>query len=142
MRSQVGAIGLQSAGRHSVVQPAENQVTLRNPIRAGGLAALLSLTMLQTLPGIQPKVALWAALTLAIASHGGLDAMTTYGEGVEFLAPWTTTRYWAPWSVLGGGIVRDSIAFALCYALARTVIVRRGLPLPRLLNPRFLQPAV
>ena len=87
-------------------------------------------------------MALWLALTLAIASHGVLDAFTTYGEGIQFLAPFTTVRYWSPWQPLGGGIVRDTVAFVVLWGMARTVIIRRGLPMPRLLNPAFLRAAV
>ena len=40
---------------------------------------------------------LWAYLALAIASHGVLDAMTTGGLGVAFLAPVENGRYFFPW---------------------------------------------
>ena len=38
------------------------------------------------------------ALFLAIASQGVLDAMTTGGLGVAFLAPFDLERYFAPWT--------------------------------------------
>lgn len=85
-----------------------------------------------------------AAVTIAsviVPKVGGLDALTTYGEGVEFLAPWSSRRYWAQWRPLGDGIVRDSIAFVILYLLARRVLIWRGFALPRVLNPRFLQGA-
>jgi inner membrane protein len=40
---------------------------------------------------------LWAYLALATASHGVLDAMTTGGLGVAFLAPFDDVRYFFPW---------------------------------------------
>jgi len=40
---------------------------------------------------------LWAYLALATASHGVLDAMTTGGLGVAFLAPFENGRYFFPW---------------------------------------------
>jgi inner membrane protein len=40
---------------------------------------------------------LWAYLALATASHGVLDAMTTGGLGVAFLAPLENDRYFFPW---------------------------------------------
>jgi membrane-bound metal-dependent hydrolase YbcI (DUF457 family) len=83
----------------------------------------------------------WVAAWLAIATHGGLDALTTYGEGIQFLAPFSEHRYWAPWRILGGGIVLDTIAFALFFTVARAVIIWRKLPLPAVLNPRFLRAA-
>ena len=57
-------------------------------------------------------------------------------------APWSTVRYWAPWRLLGDGIVRDSLAFIVFFAVARLTMIWRGLPLPRALNPRFLQGVV
>jgi inner membrane protein len=36
-------------------------------------------------------------LVLATASHGILDAFASYGEGLAFLYPLSTTRYAAPW---------------------------------------------
>jgi len=106
---------------------------------AAALSAFLCVVVLRVAPSIQPRLILWLALTLAIASHGALDSLTTYGEGIQFLAPFTSVRYWSPWRVLGGGIVRDTIAFVVLYVVARTVIIRRGLPLPWLLNPTFLR---
>ena len=38
----------------------------------------------------------------AIATHGLLDAMTTYGGGVAFLAPWSWARYKFAWQPLSG----------------------------------------
>ena len=103
--------------------------------------------LLLTLPAIRSAAVssaarLWIALSLAIASHGALDALTMYGEGIQFLAPWSTVRYWAPWRLLGDGIVRDSLAFIVFFAVARLTMIWRGLPLPRALNPRFLQGVV
>ncbi len=39
---------------------------------------------------------------LVIASHGVLDAFTTYGEGVAFFAPVSMERWKAPWLVFSG----------------------------------------
>lgn len=35
--------------------------------------------------------------SLATASHGLLDAMTSGGLGVAFFSPWNDTRYFLPW---------------------------------------------
>jgi membrane-bound metal-dependent hydrolase YbcI (DUF457 family) len=43
------------------------------------------------------RLGAWAYFALAFALHGALDALTTYGEGVMFLAPFSTWRYKAPW---------------------------------------------
>jgi inner membrane protein len=49
--------------------------------------------------GCRGRVA--AYLILATAAHGVLDAFAAYGEGVEFLAPFSSVRYAAPWRPLG-----------------------------------------
>ena len=43
-----------------------------------------------------------AYLILATASHGILDAFTSYGSGVAFLFPLTPVRYSSPWRPLNG----------------------------------------
>ena len=43
------------------------------------------------------RLALTSYLCLALASHGVLDAMTTGGLGVAFLAPFDNTRHFFPW---------------------------------------------
>ena len=91
-------------------------------------ALVLLLTALRESP---EKLVAWFALALAIASHGGLDAMTSYGENVAFLAPFSDSRYRAPWLLLGDGIVRDTVAFVLLATAARAMIAIRGLPVPR-----------
>jgi membrane-bound metal-dependent hydrolase YbcI (DUF457 family) len=105
----------------------------------GGLLLVLSLRPAVT---AGPSVLrAWFTATLAIATHGALDSLTTYGEGIQFLSPVSDQRFWAPWRLLGGGIVRDTIAFVLFYAVARAMIIRRKLPLPSVLNPQFLRAA-
>lgn len=44
----------------------------------------------------------WAYVALAVALHGALDALTTYGAGVTFLAPFSAWRAKAPWQPLDG----------------------------------------
>jgi inner membrane protein len=51
-------------------------------------------------------VRLWLTLTLAIASHGLLDALSTIGNGVAFWAPFSWTHYefiWQPLGEIGSG---------------------------------------
>ena len=45
---------------------------------------------------------LWAYLTLVIVSHGVLDSLASYGEGVAFLAPFSWYRYSSPWHPVTG----------------------------------------
>lgn len=44
-----------------------------------------------------PWRALAAHLALVTASHGVLDAMTSGGSGIAFLAPFTDERWFLPW---------------------------------------------
>jgi len=44
----------------------------------------------------------WAYFALAFMLHGALDAFTSYGEGVMFIAPFSTWRYKASWQPLHG----------------------------------------
>ncbi len=43
------------------------------------------------------RLVLAVALALGTALHGALDALSTYGEGVAFLAPFSARRVRAPW---------------------------------------------
>jgi inner membrane protein len=52
----------------------------------------------QYLPqGAPPWWSLALYFTLVTASHGVLDAMTSGGLGIAFLAPFDSTRYFFPW---------------------------------------------
>jgi inner membrane protein len=63
---------------------------------------LLALAATRWRPGAA-RVALYMAL--ATASHGLLDAMTTYPLGVAFLSPVSWTRHVAPWQPIDGRAV-------------------------------------
>src|SRR5262245_34850680 len=43
------------------------------------------------------RIGAWAYFALAFALHGALDALAAYGDGVMFLAPFSTWRFKAPW---------------------------------------------
>jgi membrane-bound metal-dependent hydrolase YbcI (DUF457 family) len=43
------------------------------------------------------RLGAWAYFALAFALHGTLDALTPYGDGVMFLAPFSAWRFKAPW---------------------------------------------
>jgi inner membrane protein len=45
---------------------------------------------------------IWLVSTLAMATHGALDALTSYGYGVAFFSPWSMQRYRLPWQPLTG----------------------------------------
>ena len=105
------------------------------------LGAVLCLTVLRAVSAFPTRLLLWLALSLALASHGVLDSLTAYGEGIQFWSPFSEARYRAPWPLLGDGIVRDTIAFIVFYGLASAIIMRSGLASPRFLNPGFLRAA-
>ena len=87
-----------------------------------------------------PRWRLAAVLAIAVATHAGLDALTSYGEGIQLLAPFSDARFRSSWQPLGGGIARDTAAFFMACLLARAILKRRRLPLPALLDPPFLRP--
>jgi membrane-bound metal-dependent hydrolase YbcI (DUF457 family) len=102
------------------------------------LSALVLVTLLGR--GTALRLQLWLALAAAVATHGILDALVTYGGGVQFLAPFNEIRYQSPWQPLGDGIVRDTLAFAAAFIGARWLIQRRRSSLPEAFGPRSRQP--
>ena len=104
---------------------------LTHSLVVAAVLSLLAVTLVRrSVPQVSARLWLWTGLFLAIASHGGLDSMTTYGDGVEFLAPWSPHRFWAPRRLLGVGFARDTIAFGLFYSAAAILAWGRGLDLP------------
>lgn len=69
------------------------------------------------------RARLAAAFALATATHGVLDALTTYSLGVEFLAPFSQQRYRFAWQPLTDPIdgvhraLRSEVLWALIPAL-------------------------
>ncbi|HEX4922950.1 MAG TPA: metal-dependent hydrolase [Bdellovibrionales bacterium] len=49
--------------------------------------------------GVRPFTAFWF-VSLSMASHGLLDAMTTGGRGIAFFWPLNEDRYFLPWRVI------------------------------------------
>lgn len=93
-----------------------------------GLAATALLLRTPTAPSAWLRF--WAAISLAFASHGLLDACTSYGQGVTFFAPWTWQRARFPWTPLRS-FASDAALFLCATLVARSVIRQRGWPLPR-----------
>jgi len=62
------------------------------------LAGLAALPFVRKLGA--PARTVFAAVFLAAASHGVLDAMTTGGLGVAFFSPFSNARYFFPWRVI------------------------------------------
>lgn len=93
------------------------------------VAALYLRRRAETFSALPP---LFLGLFAAAATHGLLDAFTRYGEGITFLAPWSWTRYRAPWPIMSG-LWSDTALFVAAAVIARVVIQRRGWPVPRAL---------
>jgi inner membrane protein len=69
------------------------------------------------------RVALFAYLFLATASHGVLDAMTNGGLGVAFFSPFDNRRYFLPW----GPILVSPIAITRFFSARGCAILRSEL---------------
>ena len=65
---------------------------------------------------------LWLCLALAVASHGLLDCLTTYGSGVALLAPFSWERLSAPWHPIGAVGGRMSMAARLSALIGNEVM--------------------
>ena len=66
------------------------------------LAAILVLAACRGLDWRGRRMGAWGYFALAFALHGALDALTTYGDGVMFFAPFSASRYKAPWQPFHG----------------------------------------
>jgi inner membrane protein len=65
------------------------------------LAGVLTLCIRPVIPrGYTTRLAIY--LTLATASHGLLDALTTHETGVAFFSPFAAERYVMPWRPIDG----------------------------------------
>lgn len=62
------------------------------------LLATVATVLMNANPSRRDLLLLWTYLFLATASHGFLDAMTDGGLGVAFFAPFSTVRYFLPWT--------------------------------------------
>ena len=104
-----------------------------------------------------PAVRTAVAATLAVASHGILDACGEGGRGIPLLWPLTDARFTSPWRMLPDaprgmsmlswhGLLDLAIEFVVFFPLtafalwpARPALLRRKTPLP---NPRVAAPAL
>jgi inner membrane protein len=115
---------------------------------AAGLGALCGAIFFRRTPPGFARAAL--ALTLATATQGLLDAMTTGGLGVAFLAPLDHTRFFLPWRPIpvaplsvaamfsdrGLHLLLWEVAFLVLPALAVfAIVLRRRRTAPELSSP-------
>ena len=81
------------------------------------------------------RLRLWLYFTLATLSHGLLDALTSYVEGVAFLSPFSSQRFFAPWRPFrtGGTFVgvRGFIANELLFGWLPSLLFAAGVILSR-----------
>jgi inner membrane protein len=80
---------------------------------AAALAALVNWTVMRRAVPRDERWRSWVGLTLATASHGFFDALSTYGLGVAFFLPFTTRRFFFPWRPLSTGAALPKASFAL-----------------------------
>lgn len=66
---------------------------------SAALVAALAAGMLASL-GRSRFAGSWLFLFIAMASHGLLDTLTTGGQGIALLWPWSEQRFFAPWQVI------------------------------------------
>jgi inner membrane protein len=64
---------------------------------------------------------LWTYFAIATASHGLLDALTAYGPGIAFFAPFSAERFFLPWRPITGSVAGTAHSF-----VARALAVIAG----------------
>ena len=69
---------------------------------AAALAVVLMLVACRGPDWQERRLGAWVYFLLAVGLHGALDTLTTYGEGVMLLAPFSAWRYKAPWQPFHG----------------------------------------
>ena len=69
---------------------------MAHSLAAALLVSLVAAALVYRRTGLRFR-ACWGILAIAMASHGGLDALTDGGSGVAFFAPFDDTRYFLPW---------------------------------------------
>jgi inner membrane protein len=97
---------------------------------AGALGAAVGAIYTRSLErrGIRLRVCI--ALAIATATHGVLDAMTTYGAGVAFFAPLWWTRYKFGWEPLTGVVAEVVLLWLPAVCLLRWAPFARGMWAP------------
>jgi inner membrane protein len=73
------------------------------------------------------RVRLCITLAIATATHGILDAMTTYGAGVAFFAPLWWTRYKLDWQPFTGVLTEVLLLWLPAACLLRWAPFARGM---------------
>ena len=89
---------------------------------AAGLAALTVAANIPDPAWRRDWSRLWLALFVAVALHGVFDTLADYGDGVMFFAPFSETRYTAPWHPHRGLITDTLLGFLpglVVYRMAR-----------------------
>jgi membrane-bound metal-dependent hydrolase YbcI (DUF457 family) len=97
----VDAIG-RPFGRGDVMWLGGHRALTHSVAFAATLAAFAVGAMCRDRAWHRRRFGAWAYFALAFALHGVLDALTPYGGGVMFLAPFSPWRYKAPWQPFHG----------------------------------------
>lgn len=85
---------------------------------AVGAAAVVTILLHWRRP-LQSTARAFSYFALAIASHGLLDSLTSYGSGIALLAPFSARRFSTPWSLFDG-----LVSEMLCLWLPALVFIR------------------
>lgn len=93
------------------------------------LSGMVALAIFWSGENAMRRLALFAYLFLATASHGVLDAMTDGGLGVAFFSPFDNTRYFLPWRPIHVSPISVRRFFTLMgFSILRNEAVRIWLP--------------
>src|SRR3954464_14854610 len=94
----IGAADVDFMGGHRAIT---HSVTAAVVIAAIGAVVLVGRGRASSVKAVFPYLA------AVIVSHGILDMFTSYGEGVELLAPFSTMRFESPWKPFFGEVIPE-----------------------------------
>ena len=69
------------------------------------------------------RLRLWLAFSLITASHGLLDALSTYAGPIAYFAPFSSARFTSMWHPLGANHVRGSIFAMIGHVIAQELVL-------------------
>jgi inner membrane protein len=89
-------------GGRGLLSPAHRGIS--HSLLVAFVAAAVITTLWHRIRLLQSPARACGYFALVIASHGMLDWLTTYGDGVALLAPFSSKRFSSSWSLFGGPI--------------------------------------
>jgi inner membrane protein len=104
---------------------------LTHSVFAALVVAAIALAFVARTTEARDRVRIALFVFCAVASHGLLDAFTTYGDGVAIFAPFSWYRWKSPWQPFGG-LWSEMLALWVPAALVYVLWLK-----PRLTKPSF-----